>query len=231
MSSSDAPKSIFAHSIRCPENELVLHPSMIHRDASNEDQSTIIDCDFEFIEGQPAIGYLHSSVVRAREEAIPGEDDPLSTFLAEIDLDPTLCCGDAQLVLGLNNHHVGGYYWARSVGAGASMDAIGVGYGPTSSDNKEDSKHNMGLLRWLNEEGPIACNSNDGKRSEWVNFLRKDDTVQLVPANGQGALLQFTKHFGEQSTGEENSIRVFGISNQGRPMGSEPAVVCEWMTE
>lgn len=215
------PSDVFAPSIRCPKNDLLLRPSMTCDGKEKED--LIVDCEFKFVEGQPAIGYLHSSVIRGRAEAIPGEDDPLSTFLAEIDLDPTLCCGDAQLVLGLNNHHVGGYYWARSAGAGSSMDAIGVCFVNGNSDNQ-------GLLRWISEDGPIACNSNDGKRSEWVNFLREGDNVQLLPADGQASLLQFSKQFGKQSAGDSGtSIRIFGISSQGRPMGSEPEVVCEWM--
>jgi hypothetical protein len=204
-------------SIRCPANELLLRPICENNDPE------IVDCDFQLVEGQPSIGYLHSSVIRPREYAIDGEDDPLSTFLAEIDLDPTLCSGDAQLVLGLNNHHVGGYYWARSVGVGASMEAPGVWFG-SAGDGKKQKRR--GLLRWLNEEGPTACNSNDGKRSEWVNFLRVDDTVQLVPADGQSSLLQFSRQFGRQA--DNDSIRVFGISAEGRPMGSEPEVVCEW---
>ena len=209
-------------SIRCPSNELLLHP--FHENNNDpEKEDLIVDCDFQLVEGQPSIGYLHSSVIRPREYAIDGEDDPLSTFLAEIDLDPTLCSGDAQLVLGLNNHHVGGYYWARSVGVGASMEAPGVWFG-SAGDGKQQKRR--GLLRWLNEEGPTACNSNDGKRSEWVNFLRVDDTVQLVPADGQSSLLQFSRQFGRQA--DNDSIRVFGISAEGRPMGSEPEVVCEW---
>mmetsp|Transcript_21704 Transcript_21704/g.40919 ORF Transcript_21704/g.40919 Transcript_21704/m.40919 type:complete len:303 (-) Transcript_21704:1616-2524(-) len=242
---------IFAPSIRCPTNKLLLHPSILLRPENNNDHdtsnniekgksTTIIDCEFQFTEGQSAIGYLHSSVVRGRGEAVPGEDDPISTFLAEIDLDPTLCGGDAQLVLGLNNHHVGGYYWARSAGTGSSMEAPGVWYGPggggVEKGSDDDSKNvpmknKRGLLRWLNEEGFTACNSNDGKRSEWVNFLRKGDTVQFVPGDGQHALLQFRDQFGKQSDDgkmDDSSIRVFGISSQGRPMGSEPEVVCEW---
>ena len=73
--------------------------------------------------------------------------------------------------------------------------------------------------------------ANDGKRSEWVNFLRKEDTVQFVPADGQNALLQFRDRFGKRSDDgkfDDTSIRVFGISSQGRPIGSEPEVVCEW---
>jgi len=33
---------------------------------------------------------------------------------------------------------------------------------------------------------------------------------------------------GDGKGGEGTSTRIFGISNEGRPMGSEPAVVCEW---
>ena len=220
--------AIYAPSIRCPKHHIVLHPSMINSE-ENEYESMVVDCEFLVKEGQPAIGYLHSSVIRAQEDAIPGNDSPLSTFLAEIDLTPELCGGDAQLVLGLNNHHVGGYYWARSAGAGSSMEAPGVYFG--SGDDTEE-KNTKGILRWLSEEGPTACNSNDGKRSEWVNFLRAGDTVQLVPANGQDSLLQFSRHLAKQSTedddNERKSIRVFGISSQGRPMGSEPEVVCEY---
>jgi len=229
--------TIYAPSIRCPKHGLVLRPEMIQREKTHKIKDSLptmmVDCEFEVSEGQPAIGYIHSSVIRAREDAIPGEDEPLSTFLSQIDLEPALCCGDAQLVLGLNNHHVGGYYWARSAGAGSSMEAPGVcfcsGGGETSDNASTNNKR--GVLRWLDEKGPTACNSNDGKRSEWVNFLRIGDTVQLVPADGQGSLLQFSRQFGRQSNEADDSrksIRVFGISSQGRPMGSEPEVVCEW---
>mmetsp|Transcript_11766 Transcript_11766/g.18054 ORF Transcript_11766/g.18054 Transcript_11766/m.18054 type:complete len:292 (+) Transcript_11766:188-1063(+) len=219
--------------IRCPKNNLLLQPISQHdndSDNSKHDNINAINCQFQIIDGQPAIGYLHSTVTRGRDDAIPGGDEPISTFLAEIDLDPTLCCNDAHLVLGLNNHHVGSYYWARSAGAGSSMEAPGVGY----DSNKSNSK---GVLRWLDEGGPTACNSNDGKRSEWVNFLRKQDTVQLLPRNGQFTLLEFYKRYGQSLSssidedgkgGKGTSTRIFGISNEGRPMGSEPAVVCEW---
>jgi len=209
-------------SIRCPKNNLLLQPI-----SNTKRNNKVIDCQFPTVEGQQAIGYLHTTVTRGRDDAIPDEDEPISTFLAEIDLDPTLCRNDAHLVLGLNNHHVGSYYWARSAGAGSSMEAPGVGYGSSQSNSK-------GVLRWLDEGGPTACNSNDGKRSEWVNFLRRHDTVQLLPNDGQDTLLEFYKRqslsrIDEDRKGEENtSTRIFGISNEGRPMGSEPAVVCEW---
>lgn len=217
--------------IRCPKNNLLLQPISLDNDSDSTKHDNInsINCQFEIIDGQPAIGYLHSTVTRGRDDAIPGEDEPISTFLAEIDLDPPLCCNDAHLVLGLNNHHVGSYYWARSAGAGSSMEAPGVGY----DSNKSNSN---GVLRWLDEGGPTACNSNDGKRSEWVNFLRKQDTVQLLPHDGQNTLLEFYNRYGQSLSsvdedgkeGRGTSTRIFGISNEGRPMGSEPAVVCEW---
>lgn len=207
--------------IRCPKNNLLLQPISLNNDSdnTNHDNVNAINCQFQIIDGQPAIGYLHSTVTRGRDDAIPGEDEPISTFLAEIDLDPTLCGNDAHLVLGLNNHHVGSYYWARSAGAGSSMEAPGVEF-------------REGVLRWLDEGGPTACNSNDGKRSEWVNFLRKQDTVQLLPHDGQHTLLEFYKRYWsideDGKGGKGTSTRIFGISNEGRPMGSEPAVVCEW---
>lgn len=92
------------------------------------------------------------------------------------------------------------------------MDAIGVSFGDTGSDR--------GILQWEDEDGPVACNSNDGKRSEWVNFLGVGDTVQLVPmgCSGEDSLITFLDRYG----------CIYGISSEGRPMGSEPAVVCEW---
>eukprot|EP00566_Odontella_aurita_P023235 CAMPEP_0113546822 /NCGR_PEP_ID=MMETSP0015_2-20120614/12015_1 /TAXON_ID=2838 /ORGANISM="Odontella" /LENGTH=210 /DNA_ID=CAMNT_0000447311 /DNA_START=529 /DNA_END=1161 /DNA_ORIENTATION=+ /assembly_acc=CAM_ASM_000160 len=200
-----------------------------------------VDVTFEFSEGDSAIGYLHASVVKSREDAIAGQDDPIETFLAELDFPPSLTgiareTGNdndarsyvypgARLVLGLNNHHVGSYYWARSAGAGASMDAPGVCFG-----NERDS----GVLRWEKDGGPIECNSNDGKRSEWVNFLRKGDTVQLLPLAGQDCLLQFFRRFDEatgRSSSSENSqaLRIFGVSSEGKPLGSDPELVCEWV--
>jgi hypothetical protein len=121
-------------------------------------------------------------------------------------LAPELCRkSGAQLVLGLNNHHVGSYYWARSAGSGAAMEAPGILF------------DTGGILRWKNPRGPMECNSNDGKRSEWANFLRKGDTVQLLPLNVEEAILSAMK-----------SDCIFGVSSEGRPLGSEPQVVCKW---
>jgi hypothetical protein len=211
-------------SIRLPASGQSFRPHVYSKSSHNdEDCESIVEVIFPVEEGQPAIGYFHSSVVRAREDATP-DDDPIATFLAELDLDPALCGRNeddtppAKLVLGLNNHHVGSYYWARSAGAGSSMEAPGVLFGCCKKSPKS-----RGILRWMDEGGPICCNSNDGKRSEWVNFLRKGDTVQLVPVNGQDAMIQMSDKFGANGR-----HRIFGISSEGRPMGSEPEVVCEW---
>lgn len=226
LAPTDSSSCNITPSLRLPSNGVVFHPHPVTSkriDAKYASTaSTVVDITFPIGEdiGQPSIGFLHSSVTRARGET-SSKDDPVATFLAEIDLDPKLCgeeCPPAKLVLGLNNHHVGSYYWARSAGSGASMEAPGVLFGP--SHNK-----NMGILRWIDQDGPIACNSNDGKRSEWVNFLRTGDTVQLVPMNGQEAMIRMSAVF---SLAEE--CRIFGITSEGRPMGSEPQVICKWLT-
>ena len=95
------------------------------------------------------------------------------------------------LGIGLANHLVGGYYWARGMGIGASLPAHGVVFSETTS-----------ALYWTKrttttttttdtnprriKEGPTteeSSNSNDGKRSEWADFVQVNDTVQLVPNN------------------------------------------------
>ena len=72
---------------------------------------------------------------------------------------------NAHLVLGVNNHHVISYYWARSVGSGTWAAAPGV------------ELVNGNQLQW--SSSTECCQTNDGKRSEWVAFLRRGDTVQL----------------------------------------------------
>jgi hypothetical protein len=158
--------------------------------------------------------YFHSTVRRSREQAVEGHAGAVSTFLAELDLLPTECGNSgAKLVLGLNNHHVGSYYWARSAGSGASMEAPGVLF---------DMSGKSGNLRWDKEGGFTECNSNDGKRSEWVNFLRAGDTVQLLPFDVDDAILSIT------AASEGSYDRIFGVSSKNRPLGSEPEVVCKW---
>lgn len=188
--------------------------------------------------GIGAFAYVHASVVRSKEDdnskSGPEYDNEEqhsspSTFLAQTDLTTNFLPDEEgigqeqkrdalQLVLELNNHHTGSYYWARAAGKGSSMEAPGVKF--VAAD---------GTLRWQEEGGFVNCNSNDGKRSEWVNFLRKGDTVQMVPFDssiGEDILMEFAKE--ENTNDYYNCARVFGISLEGRPMGSEPAVICQW---
>ena len=83
-------------------------------------------------------------------------------------------------------------------------------------------KVDKGILRWGEEGGPLDCNSNDGKRSEWVNFLRVGDNVQLLPSKEEDALISFAETFPD---------RIFGYSAKGRPLGSEPMIICKWVKD
>ena len=108
------------------------------------------------------------------------------------------------LALGLNNHYVGGYYWARSgMGAGSSMDAPGVTF------NAE-----KGQLRWGSQ------NSNDGKRSEWVEFLKPLNQVQLGIVDPK-LLPRLSREMNGE--GQINLINV--VSAAGVPKGAEPKIV------
>ena len=174
-----------------------------------------------------ALGYLHSSVTRARHDKIDKnskqerpESSDIGTFLAELDLGTDLCCPETQLAMGINNHHVGSYYWARSVGMGASMEAPGISFRANGNGNGDS-----GILCWQGD-GPLDCNSNDGKRSEWVNFLRAGDLVQLLPGCFEDDIMAFVERF--QGTTPGDDCRIYGFSSEGRPLGSEPMVVCQW---
>jgi hypothetical protein len=201
---------------------------------------------------QRQLYYLHSRVVRGRQKDLTGgrgrrpgvyldgngdkEEEntavaKTSTFLCELDLpeasqlDPSAHAGShrqdgkeeaytsmgvngpvGELVLGLNNHHVGSYYWARSAGSGAAMEAPGI------------ELWGGNVLRWKDPQFEL-CNSNDGKRSEWVNFLRPGDQVQLVPTSY--ALMAHIMYYATEN-------RIYGVSQRGRPLGSEPIVVCRY---
>ena len=83
----------------------------------------------------------------------------------------SVCCVDtsvelvepagAYLGLGLANHHVGGYYWARSMGIGASLPAHGIYFGsprdgPAEADAGQlpkDKQTEVGELFWK-KRGP-----------------------------------------------------------------------------
>ena len=167
----------------------------------------------------PAIRlFWHASVICSRDTDTDGPTEDTPLFLASLDVPFST---SAHLVLGWNNHHVISYYWARSSGAGAAMEAPGI----SLTDKSE--------LVWSSPEGPRGCQSNDGKRSEWVNFLRPGDQVQLLPNfekeddSRENTVLRWCNHCSEVA--EKDTHRyVYGISSQGRPLGSEPFVVAKW---
>jgi hypothetical protein len=147
-------------------------------------------------------GYIHATVLEPRHRE--------GRYLAKLDLVPTgtsttTTVVDAHLVLGLNNHHVGSYYWARSAGGGAAMEAPGI------------ALRGGNRLEWESSSFK-DCNSNDGKRSEWVNFLNVGDQVQLRPHDLAASIRHFRDH-------------VYGISSAGRPLGAEPMVLCRFDVE
>ena len=133
--------------------------------------------------------------------------------------------GTSYLGLGLN-HHVGGYYYARGLGTGAAAPAQGIGLRtPAAGEGLElfwylRRKELTGAADPGNLPLEARVNSNDGKRSEWVDFLRRGDTVQIIPASPAAAL---------QALGEARGQAVYGVRREGRPKGSEPAVERKWV--
>jgi hypothetical protein len=143
------------------------------------------------------------------------------------DATPNLIKGGAYLGIGLANHHVGGYYWARGMGMGASLPAHGVGYRGISSEVDDNHGDEIGELFWK-KRGPgldaretteESSNSNDGKRSEWADFLNVGDTVQLIPLDATKLLLGSPFQ------------RLVGVRRLGRPLGADPIVERIWMRE
>jgi hypothetical protein len=81
------------------------------------------DNDVIAVESGEVFAYLHASVVLGRTDY--STEGRRTNFLTELDLPPSLCYSKdlpqsaemaerhdiAKPCLGLNNHHVGGYYW------------------------------------------------------------------------------------------------------------------------
>jgi len=146
--------------------------------------------------------------------------------------------GGAFLGIGLSNHHVGGYYWARGMGIGASLEAHGVAFrdAAATAPNGGGGDGGGGELYWEkrgsdpttnNADASVvmgattdeSSNSNDGKRSEWADFLVRGDTVQLIPYNATRVLR------------ESAFQRLVGVRRVGRPLGADPIVERIWKRE
>jgi hypothetical protein len=143
-----------------------------------------------------------------------------SLVIAEVDVSPHCIPGGAYLGIGLANHHVGGYYWARGMGIGASLPAHGIAFREGSGNPKM-----IGKLYWK-KRGPgldatetteESSNSNDGKRSEWADFVAVGETVQLVPEQPTMVL---------QSSSSFKTL--LGMRRIGRPLGADPIVEKIW---
>jgi hypothetical protein len=143
-----------------------------------------------------------------------------SLVIAEVDVSPHCIPGGAYLGIGLANHHVGGYYWARGMGIGASLPAHGIAFRESLR-----SPQIIGELYWK-KRGPgldametteESSNSNDGKRSEWADFVAVGETVQLVPEHPTMVL---------QSSSSFKTL--LGMRRIGRPLGADPIVEKIW---
>lgn len=162
--------------------------------------------------------YTHTAVVSGRDQSAGAVGlttvqgvcyDSNQVVLANLDCSEDDVGGLQSFVgLGLNNHLTGGYYWGRASGPGAAMPAPGVKLAGSS-----DGAGRLSLLR--------VDNSNDGKRSEWCEFLQRGDQLQVVPASTEALLTAgpFDVLVGVQRVGE------------GIPPGAEPRVSAVWQRE
>ena len=148
--------------------------------------------------------YVHTRVLRRAPREVRYHRDVSYSLAA---LDCPLDCVHAHVAMGLNNHWDADYYWARAAGSRASLPAPGVGLRVVDGE--------LQLWRLAQSELPEGFQTNDGKRSEWCEFLRIGDELDLVPSCAFEALSVL-------------GGRVFAISRVGRPAGSEPAVISEW---
>jgi hypothetical protein len=151
--------------------------------------------------------YVHATVRSGRESTsavgLVSTDQEQHPVLAQLDCTLDECGGERSYVgLGLNNHFTGGYYWGRASGPGAAMPAPGV---------ELRSEPGAPFVRVERID-----NSNDGKRSEWCEYLRKDDQLQIVPGSISSVLCVYDVLVGVRRVGK-------GV----RP-GAEPVVDAAW---
>jgi len=168
--------------------------------------------------------FVHTQIMdtSVRDAITQQQGSGKSHIICQVDVSPELIPGGAYLGIGLANHLVGGYYWARGLGIGASLPAHGVFL---TSCNDESENEEYGELYWkkrgpgrnAKENTEESSNSNDGKRSEWADFVMVGDTVQLVPENTTEVL-----SYSRFST-------LLGVRRIGRPLGADPIVEKKWV--
>ena len=195
--------------------------------------------------------FIHTKVIstKLRDTFVEENGSGKSLYIAQVDAS-FLIQSACYLGIGLANHHVGGYYWARGMGIGASLPAHGVEFGtwddyqqscaeiasqqqpiPPSTETSSfltAAKDATGGHLYWKTRGPgedakapteESSNSNDGKRSEWADFLRVGDTVQLVPLEPHTVLRA------------ADYTTMYGVRRSNRPKGADPLVEAVWTRE
>jgi hypothetical protein len=168
--------------------------------------------------------FVHTKVTdtSVRDEITSQQGSGTSHVIAQVDT--SFLPGGAYLGIGLANHHAGGYYWARGMGMGASLPAHGIAVRPCSSSSSSElywRKRGPGVD--ATETTEESSNSNDGKRSEWADFLVVGDTVQLVPHEINQVLFN--------STTTTTFTTLLGVRRIGRPLGADPIVEKIWIRD
>ena len=178
--------------------------------------------------------FVHTQITdtSVRDEINKDKGSGKSPVIGRVDVcSQEYIPGGAFLGIGLSNHHVGGYYWARGMGIGASLEAHGVAFRDVA-ETEDSSTFDGGELYWTKRDlesidndgsGVLrgattenSSNSNDGKRSEWADFLVRGDTVQLIPYDTTKVLF------------ESGFQRIIGVRRMGRPLGADPIVERVW---
>mmetsp|Transcript_26662 Transcript_26662/g.67670 ORF Transcript_26662/g.67670 Transcript_26662/m.67670 type:complete len:214 (-) Transcript_26662:7-648(-) len=186
---------------------LVIDVDAIARDRSLEQLVALgVDAELEAELGPAA--YLHTRVAASSLQRRPRYHKDASYALAR--LDTPLPAGGAYLAMGLNNDYDASYYWARHAGPSSRAAVPGIGV-------REGDLGLAEIFRLSEEEGRRQGNlqPNDGKWSEWCEFLKPGDQVDLVPTSALAAL---------RAAGGA----LCGISRADRPLGAEPEVLGTW---
>ena len=138
-----------------------------------------VDAELEAELGPAA--YLHTRVAASSLQRRPRYHKDASYALAR--LDTPLPAGGAYLAMGLNNDYDASYYWARHAGPSSRAAVPGIGV-------REGDLGLAEIFRLSEEEGRRQGNlqPNDGKWSEWCEFLKPGDQIDLVPTSALAAL-------------------------------------------